>query len=229
MLPSTLCTPAPSSVPPSPWALKEWAVAVDALARGETILLLRKGGIREPNGKFAIPASRFWLYPTFEHQKSHLLKPPYADQVTSVPSGWHPTEVMITAWAELTHGFQVTEVEVISALLPYHIWSPEFLSERLKWKPSLPLSVLLLRVYRLSQPHTLAYRSSYGGCKSWIQLEIESEIEPEIEPEIQPEVTKSGIGEPEVGTAIPVLTEAAYLQQVATLTNLLSSDPVRLA
>ncbi|TVQ05475.1 MAG: DUF1802 family protein, partial [Leptolyngbya sp. DLM2.Bin27] len=32
------------------WVLKEWQVAVTALRQGETILLLRKGGIREAKG-----------------------------------------------------------------------------------------------------------------------------------------------------------------------------------
>ena len=38
-------------------ALKEWAVAVRALERGETALVIRKGGIREK--AFAVPRRRF--------------------------------------------------------------------------------------------------------------------------------------------------------------------------
>ncbi|MGC1218532.1 MAG: DUF1802 family protein, partial [Phormidesmis sp.] len=56
-------------------ALKEWSVAVDALAAGETILLLRKGGIKEDNGQFSAQADRAMLFPTFEHQRRDLLKP----------------------------------------------------------------------------------------------------------------------------------------------------------
>jgi hypothetical protein len=29
---------------------------------------------------------------------------------------------------------------------------------------------LLLRVYRLPQPHIIPYRQAYGGCRSWIDL-----------------------------------------------------------
>jgi len=36
-------------------ALKEWAVAVDALEQGKTIMLLRKGGIHEQGGRFSCP------------------------------------------------------------------------------------------------------------------------------------------------------------------------------
>ena len=53
-------------------ALKEWSVAVDALAEGEMMVLLRKGGIKEDNGRFQAQAQKAILFPTFEHQKPEL-------------------------------------------------------------------------------------------------------------------------------------------------------------
>ncbi len=38
-------------------AFKEWAVIVDALGRGDQILILRKGGISEGRGGFQIEQS----------------------------------------------------------------------------------------------------------------------------------------------------------------------------
>src|SRR2546429_2476414 len=52
-----------------PIAFKEWAVTVRALAEGEQLLTLRKGGIREENRHFEIEHDRFFLYPTFDHQQ----------------------------------------------------------------------------------------------------------------------------------------------------------------
>ncbi|UBF24880.1 DUF1802 family protein [Kovacikia minuta CCNUW1] len=151
-------------------ALKEWKVAVDALEQGEMILLLRKGGIREVSGNFALAHDQALLYPTFEHQKPHLLKEKYARQVAPVEPGWHPESVRIGAWAVITHTMQVSEPACVDSLLPFHIWNREFMIERLKWKPRQPLTLLLLRVYRLASPHMLAYDPGYGGCKSWISL-----------------------------------------------------------
>lgn len=179
-------------------ALKEWAVAVKALAEGETILLLRKGGIREQG--FQVTEPQFWLYPTYEHQKPHLLKAPYSEQITTVDSGWHPDSVEIAAWAEVTDSFEVSGESVLTALLPFHIWTAEFVTERLKWKPRSPLSVLLLRVYQLSQPYVIPYRSDYGGCKSWIELESVPSLE-----------------------ATPALPETAYRQQVEAIANVISA------
>jgi hypothetical protein len=151
-------------------AFKEWAVAVNALEEGKTILLLRKGGIREESNRFKVTYNQVLLYPTYEHQQPNLLKSEYASQVTPVASGWHPEAIRIGSWAEITDIFQVSEEETVAALLPYHIWNEQFVRDRLKWKSRQPLFVLLLRTYRLSQPEMIPYSSEYGGCKSWIAL-----------------------------------------------------------
>lgn len=151
-------------------ALKEWAVAVDALETGKSILLLRKGGIKEEGNHFKVAHDEVLLYPTFEHQKPDLLKPEYADRVTEVPSGWHPETIRIGAWAKITDILLVSFEPSIKALLPFHVWNEKFVSDRLKWKPRQPIYILLLRTYKLSQPQEIPYRAEYGGCKSWIEL-----------------------------------------------------------
>ena len=151
-------------------ALKEWQVAVTALEQGETIVLLRKGGIRETGGKFTLAHDRVLLYPTYEHQRSHLVKQQYADAITPVEAGWHPETVRIGSWAMVTDQFQVSDAATLTALLPFHIWNEVFVAERLHWKPSQPVEVLLLRVYTLPQPQLIAYEPAYGGCKSWLDL-----------------------------------------------------------
>ena len=60
--------------PAMPIAFKEWAVTVRALAEGEQLVTLRKGGIREPNKHFEVEHERFFLYPTFDHQRSDLVR-----------------------------------------------------------------------------------------------------------------------------------------------------------
>jgi hypothetical protein len=142
-------------------ALKEWAVAVDALERGKTIMLLRKGGIKEDGNRF---------YPTYEHQQPNLLKVDYAARVTPVTSGWHPETVRIGSWAEITDILLVSSETAVATLLPYHIWNEQFVSDRLRWKPRQSLFILLLRTYRLPQPQFIPYRSEYGGCRSWLDL-----------------------------------------------------------
>src|SRR3954468_17227066 len=57
-----------------PIAFKEWAVTVRALAEGEQLLTLRKGGIREADRHFDVEHERFFLYPTFDHQRTDLVR-----------------------------------------------------------------------------------------------------------------------------------------------------------
>ena len=151
-------------------AFKEWAVAVDALEQGKTIMLLRKGGIHERGGRFQVAHDQVLLYPTYEHQQPFLLKSEYAEQVTPVTSGWHPETIRIGSFARITDILLVSEATIVDALLPFHIWNEQFISDRLKWKPRQPLYILLLRAYKLAQEQMIPYSSTYGGCKSWIDL-----------------------------------------------------------
>src|SRR4028118_501574 len=57
-----------------PIAFKEWAVTVRALAEGEQLVTLRKGGVQEPDKSFELDHTRFFLYPTFDHQRSDLVR-----------------------------------------------------------------------------------------------------------------------------------------------------------
>jgi hypothetical protein len=158
-------------------ALKEWATAVQALEAGKTIMLLRKGGIHERSGRFQVAHDEVLLYPTYEHQQAFLLKPEYASDVHPVTSGWHPETVRISSRAKITDILPVSDENIVSELLPFHIWNEHFICDRLKWKPRQPLYLLLLRTYNLHQPQEIPYRSEYGGCKSWINLEQPVNVE----------------------------------------------------
>jgi len=176
-------------------ALKEWAIAVNALESGKTIMLLRKGGIHERSGRFQVAHEQILLYPTYEHQQSFMLKAEYANLVYPVTSGWHPETVRIGSWAEITDILPVSNESIVNALLPFHIWNEHFISDRLKWKPRQPLYILLLRTYKLPQEQEIPYYSGYGGCKSWIDLDQSIQIQ----------------------DAKPVLSDFAYTQLVETI------------
>ena len=58
----------------------------------------------------------------------------------------------------------------VDALAPHYIWTTDYAQSRLRWKPMLPLSALLLRVFRLSAPVTAPWQPEYGGCTSWVEV-----------------------------------------------------------
>jgi hypothetical protein len=149
-------------------ALKEWAVAVRALERGETALLVRKGGIREK--AFAVPRTRFLLLPGYEHQRPDLLKPEYRELMREIPSLTDDGPLCFSSFAEVEGAYEVSEAEDLASLDPHHMWTPEYAESRFKWRPKKPLTVLVLRTYLLPETVELPYREEYGGCKSWIEL-----------------------------------------------------------
>ena len=149
-------------------ALKEWAVAVAALERGDTALVVRKGGIREKS--FAVPEARFFFFKSYEHQNEDQLKPAYHDLLRSIPDRPDDGPVVLTSFAEVAGAYEVSEAEELEALDPHHVWTHEYAESRLKWRPKKPLTVLVLRTYLLPEPVELAYRPEYGGCKSFIDL-----------------------------------------------------------
>ena len=149
-------------------ALKEWAVAVAALERGDTALVVRKGGIREKS--FAVPEARFFFFKSYEHQNEDQLKPAYHDLLRSIPDRPDDGPVVLTSFAEVAGAYEVSEAEELEALDPHHVWTHEYAESRLKWRPKKPLTVLVLRTCLLPEPVELAYRTEYGGCKSFIDL-----------------------------------------------------------
>jgi len=149
-------------------ALKEWAVAVRALERGETALVVRKGGIREK--AFAVPQTRFLLLPGYEHQKPELLKVEYRGLMEGSPDLADDGPLRFSSFAEVAGAYEISEAAELSALDPYHMWTSEYAGSRFKWRPKKPLTVLVLRTYLLPEPIELPYSDEYGGCKSWIGL-----------------------------------------------------------
>jgi hypothetical protein len=150
-------------------ALKEWAVAVRALERGETALVVRKGGIREK--AFAVSRTRFLLLPGYEHQRPELLKEEYRGLMGGISDLSDDGPLRFSSFAEVEGAYEVSEAEELSALDEHHMWTPEYAESRFKWRPKKPLTVLVLRMYLLPRAVELPYRDEYGGCKSWTELQ----------------------------------------------------------
>jgi hypothetical protein len=152
------------------WALKEWDTAVTALLQGQTVLLLRKGGIREQQGQFTVATRQVLLLPTFEHQKASLIKPEFQHLVRSAPPAEQSTAVRFEGWAEITDVFSLPSTEAATDLVPELVWTGQFVQERWQWQSDRPLYGLLLRAYRFNTPVTLPWHHGYRGCRSWVEL-----------------------------------------------------------
>jgi hypothetical protein len=172
-------------------AFKEWAVVVDALGRGEQLLILRKGGIHEARGQFQVEHRQFWLFPTQFHAAEHSVVPAKCAAVRELAARVAPDFVDIDLFAVVDSVEWIDSPETLTRLQGCHIWRDQVLLDRFAFGREPGLHALVLRVFRLPAPQRLAQQARYGGCKSWVQLEHP--------------IAADGL--------TPVLSEAAFAQQ----------------
>ncbi len=181
-------------------ALKEWSAAIAALARGDQTVLVRKGGIREGAGGFKVQHDGFFLYPTFFHQASELVKPQFRPLLDGLDDDPEPAMVTLSVYAEVEEVIEVADEAAVRALAPFHIFTDEYAEKRAHWKPRVPLTVMAVRCHKMQQPQALPVMAAYAGCKSWVEL-----VEPYP-----------------VGVTTPVLPERRAMAQVAALRQALA-------
>lgn len=154
---------------PSDFALKEWAVVVDALADGRQTITLRKGGIAEKHGAFDVEAEAFFLFPTFLHQDPGAIREEERfrfAQVAPPPEG----AVLLPARARILDVREVPDETTARALAAETIWTEDYLARRFHLMPKRPLFALRLEVERLDPPQRIPARAEYDGCASWVRL-----------------------------------------------------------
>jgi hypothetical protein len=151
-------------------AFKEWAIVCQALARGEQILILRKGGIIEDGGEFRPDRPEFLLLPTWLHQSPDGLMPAVRARLPGVEAEQPPAAMIaISHWAEVAEARRISSLAAVERLRPAHVWSDAIIAERFhRWRDS--IFALVVRVYALPTPVVMPADDEYAGCKSWVEL-----------------------------------------------------------
>ena len=100
-----------------------------------------------------------------------MLKPEYQPSLRQILAE-SPREGTTTFahWARVEEVLEVSQQERVDDMSPHYIWTNAYAQSWLHWKPRLPLSVMLLRVYRMEQPVTVPVIPEYAGCKSWVEI-----------------------------------------------------------
>ena len=156
-------------------ALKEWATVITALENGDQTVLLRKGGILETKSGFKVEDKKFVLFPTYEHQDNSSLKSQFYRYLADVREQ-KPRDGFnrITSYAEVLAEHDVSSMQKIEELSDFHIWSDSYMTERMNWMPEKPMTAIFLKVYKVA-PTEIPVLPEYHGCKSWIELNVNSE------------------------------------------------------
>ena len=148
---------------------------VDALGSGRQVLIFRKGGISEGRGGFQVEHPEFFLFPTLFHQQRESVLP-------EAQARYDKLELPAADILRVEYFCRVVEWRKIESLADaqrtqnQHVWKPEVIVERFEWGRSKAIFALAVRTYRLPERIDLPMLPSYGGCKSWIELERDIDV-----------------------------------------------------
>jgi hypothetical protein len=151
-------------------ALKEWAVLCDAMARGEIVAMVRKGGIREQRAGFSVRHDRFLLYPTFFHEKVAELQPRFASRIAATERSAEGT-IRISHVADVTAVWHVRELDRLRAIERHHGLAWPAVVSRFEYRGRPEVRVVAVRVSRLPVVHEVEETRRYRGCVSWVELD----------------------------------------------------------
>ncbi len=154
-------------------ALKEWDVVCEALGSGRQVIVIRKGGIAEGKNGLRFEHEEFALLPTFFHQQSERVVPEADFAARQGGAEGERESVEIRHAATLVWHKVVTDRAVLAKLQSFHILAPSEIDSRFEQKPEPGVQVALLRVFRLDPPQRVAWQKSFGGCRSWAEMDAD--------------------------------------------------------
>jgi hypothetical protein len=152
-------------------AFKEWAAVCRAIGDGSQSIILRKGGIAETDGEFRPEYDRFFLFPTYFHERERTGLKQSAQAFAETAERDRPPEetIRIQLAVEVATVRHVTDLSAIRALDSFHVWSADEIERRFNYRTP-GLYVLIVRCLRLPATIDLPNLADYAGCKSWVPL-----------------------------------------------------------
>jgi hypothetical protein len=158
-------------------ALKEWAVLCDAMARGDIIAMVRKGGIREQRAGFAVRHARFVLYPTLFHERESELAPRFRDTLVTSHKGQAPFGVVrLSLVADVAAVWHVRDLNALRAIEAEHGLTWQTVESRFNYRGVPGVQVIAARVSRLPTAVELPEARRYAGCVSWVELDDDVDV-----------------------------------------------------
>lgn len=187
-------------------ALKEWAVLVEAMARGDIIAMVRKGGIREKRAGFEVHHNRFLLYPTFFHENTgdlasrfHPMLAPAHDRRRAAG------HVRLTHLAECVAVWSVVDSGLLPAVAHEHGLAPSAVLARFHYRDDPTVRIIATRIRALATAVEIPEATRYAGCVSWLELDADVRVR----------------------DAHPVLPEADLQRRVAAMSAVLGPPDLR--
>src|SRR5262249_12315140 len=129
-------------------ALKEWAGVVQSLAAGKQILLLRKGGFPERQGKVSTEPTEFFFFPYYVHQMEQGVTKDAEGELHAVLAVRPPEDqLLIRHYASVAEVRHLHDREQLGSLERLHCWTADTVAKRFAYKTP-GLYLFLLRIYQ---------------------------------------------------------------------------------
>lgn len=188
-----------TSDPTERTALKEWAVLVDAMARGDVVAMVRKGGIREQRAGFQVRHDRFLLYPTYFHEKAAEVAPRFLPTLDAAHARRPPEGIVRLEYvADVAAVWAVSDLDRLRAIEGEHGLAWPAVESRFHYRNRPGVQVVAVRLSRLRGPVDVAEERRYAGCVSWVELSADVPVA-DATPVVQ---------EPEFGRRLAALAAA---------------------
>lgn len=155
---------------------KEWGAVIRALEEGDQTCIIRKGPKKED--VFDLSKRRFWLVPTYSHQKEDYVQPIYRDYLEESEENRAEAgedRVHVQCWVQAKTVIKITKNQRLNWVTDHTIYSPRCLQERFQLQPGEALHMLIVRAYKLSNsrlldtPDGLEECTAQGGDQ-WVEL-----------------------------------------------------------
>ncbi len=171
-------TDAPSTArDPERVALKEWAVLAEAMARGDLIAMIRKGGIRENRAGFDVRHDRFLLYPTYFHEKLDELAERFHPTLDAAHASRAPEGMIQLRYVAVVAAvWPVTDLERLCGIGSEHGLTWGAVESRFRYRDDPRVHVVAVRIAKLPAVVTLPEARRYMGCVSWVKLDEDVDV-----------------------------------------------------
>lgn len=154
-------------------ALKEWGAAIHALLEGRQRILLRKGGIGEKSFIPPEAGEGFVLFPTVAHTHADRTRTEHHDLLAAGARDATDDAVVVRAAVHVAGVVEVRRPDRLPLIEGLHIWTAESIRrDRVEFRPVKPLQMLVVQALALSDPVRLNRLETYGGCRSWIDVDM---------------------------------------------------------
>ncbi len=157
-------------------AFKEWGAVIRALEEGPQTCIIRKGP--RQGDVFDLSTRRFWLVPSYQHQKEEYIQPFYRDYLEDsheqlAEAG--PDHVHVQCWVQAKTVIKITRNQRLNWLTDHTVYSPRCFQERYQLQPGEALHMLAVRAYKLEDARRLERPEGYTECtrsggSRWVEL-----------------------------------------------------------